>query len=156
MILTVHLLAGVAAGVKIGNPAAAAAVALGSHFLLDAIPHKEYQVEALKRGQFNREFLKDLAKVGADFSVGLALAIFFAFFASIESLFWPVASAAFFAVLPDFLSFLYFLRRGPILEKIYRFHHLIHFLSRREISPRQKTAFQVFAAVVLFLIPFTF
>lgn len=147
MILSVHLLAGAAVGAKIGSPGLAAAVSFFGHFFLDALPHGEYKISALKNGKLGKPFLKDLVKVGIDLLIGALIVIFVGLKAGS---FWPVIIGAGFAVLPDFFSFLFYLnQKNMFLGAIYRFHCFVHSFFVPGRPAWQKTVSQLLVAVII-------
>lgn len=74
MIAAAHMLAGAAVATSIPAPALALPLALASHYILDAIPHREYDVsyrriaDAQKR---RKQFWIDFLKFGADTGSGM-------------------------------------------------------------------------------------
>lgn len=102
MVLTPHILAGAVVAVKIQNPAIGLPLAFLSHFLLDALPHREYSIAGLTRPK-SRNFAKSAGKVLVDASLGLGLVVFAA---PSDINFLYLAGAMILAVLPDFFQFL--------------------------------------------------
>ncbi len=95
MILLAHMLTGAVAGVKIGNPALVAVVSLASHFLLDLVPHKDF--DAPKKAE-PKEFLNmwpDLLS---------SIAVFFALLYSYPEHWVNLLIGVTFAILPDVIS----------------------------------------------------
>lgn len=134
MLLTSHIIISGLIGAKTGNYFLAAAAGLISHYVLDAIPHwdgyldKEFQAKAEADKGFirNKFFRKEIAKVAADFSLGLI--IFYIFFG--RHLDYGSAALAltgiFFGILPDPLQLLYWLTKSPLLKFNYDLQHVIH------------------------------
>jgi len=124
MILTPHLLVGAAIGSKIHSWPEIAALAIVSHYLLDAIPHPEYKLRFLKAETTNRENAVDLLKLGVDFASGF----FFVAFVGIKSLNFPYMMFGMaMAVLPDFFQLLYRLYKNRALEIFQKIHDYFHF-----------------------------
>ena len=106
MTLSAHAIvgAGIAAAMP-AHPLLGITLAFGSHFLVDAVPHRDYRVRSLSLHPdfghpfgFNKDLLLDLATIGLDLAFGLTLAI--VLFATIAS---PslILIAAFVGTLPD-------------------------------------------------------
>jgi hypothetical protein len=138
MILTSHAIVGASVASLFPNhPVTAFSVAFATHFLLDAIPHSQYDIDSssLRPGErgkffFNKSLFFDIFKIGSDGILGLALAFFL--FASNGNLF-IVLGGAIFGMLPDFLQFIYILfPRQPLLT-LQRFHFWIH--HNRHLKP---------------------
>jgi len=124
MILTPHLLVGAAIGSKIYSWPEIAALAIASHYLLDAIPHPQYKVRFLKSKSSRKEVIIDLFKIAVDFASGF----FFVFFVGIKSLNFPYMMVGMaMAVLPDFLQFLYYLQKNKLLEIFTQAHDYFAF-----------------------------
>lgn len=141
MILATHAIvgAGIAAAVP-SQPALGFGLAFASHFLLDMIPHWDYALKSRHEDHrdlskddmlINRDFVRDLAKIGMDFAIGIILA---GFFFGIYTLrlspqgdpgsVWLLGALA--GMLPDFLQFAYFKIRREPLTSLQRFHQWIH------------------------------
>lgn len=126
MILATHAIVGGAImGLMPNHPVEGLALAFASHFILDAIPHWEYKLKSYDFNEkeplksvlhLNKNFLKDLVKLGPDGILGLAVSLIF--FHS----FW----GAIFAMLPDFLQFLYLTIRREPLTSLQKFHSWTH------------------------------
>jgi hypothetical protein len=135
MILTNHAIVGAALASLVPNaPVAGFAIGFLSHFVLDAIPHWDYDLQSIKEDKnnplnnempLNGKFLKDILKIGLDFFVGLSLSflIFVVYFKySILAIFCGVAGA----MTPDALQFIYMKWRHEPLISLQRFHLWIH------------------------------
>ena len=154
MTLTAHAIVG--AGIVSAMPAhplLGICVAFASHFVLDAIPHYDYQIRSSsinpKIGapmKFDRTLLLDFFSIGSDFVLGVLLALFL--FATPATL-WLIATAAFAGTLPDALQFAYILSRREPLVSLQRFHRWTH----TRIRLREHPIFGV-ASQVLFLVVF--
>jgi len=135
MILTNHAIVGAAlAGLTPQQPLTGFAIGFLSHFLLDAIPHWDYELHSRKRDENNpinddivlgKAFVKDILKVGLDGTVGLLLSLFlFAYFLHYSLI--DVLAGAIGAMLPDALQFVYMKWRHEPLVSLQRFHLWIH------------------------------
>lgn len=115
------------------HPITAFCLAFVSHFVLDTIPHKDYELGSLSRShdndamktrvRMNAIFRQDLLKVGLDVLIGFVVALFL-LYGRMPLFTMAVGIAG--AILPDFLQFLYFgLRTQPlvILEQIHVWFH---------------------------------
>lgn len=119
MILAPHMLAGAALATAIHQPALLALSATTLHFLLDVLPHWEYDIITSKRSA--------AYKVAIDITAGL-----FIIFLCLQY-FDPAQQAlilwgAFFGIMPDGLSAIYFFSRGKYLRHQMRFHSFWHTL----------------------------
>src|SRR3989344_6041507 len=133
MILATHAIAGAAlAATMPDQPILAFIAGAASHFLLDAIPHWDYELRSSRKDEKNplnndimigRDFWFDLIKLGTDALVGLVLSwLFFqSFFTGQLGLLTFTAGAAG-GLLPDALQFAYFKLRSPWLTALQRFH----------------------------------
>ena len=128
MILTPHLLLGAVLASKIEYAPLAIILAFLSHYLLDLIPHIEYSIDNIEKKQWQKS-LPDFLRVFLDFSLGILLILIFSENQPI------IFICAFFAILPDGLSFLNYFFSNKIL-KIHRYihHKKIHFLRNKKIS----------------------
>ena len=131
MILSVHATFGAAvASVMPSHPVLGFGLGFVSHFVLDAIPHKDYELISLEAGP-NREpklidliqkkfsLLRDMLLVSFDALVGLILAFIF-FFNSAHPFVFLLGAVG--ALIPDFLTFLYLLLRHKSLALFFNFH----------------------------------
>jgi len=133
MILTIHALVGTtAAGLFPGNPAGAFLSGLASHYLIDRIPHYEYELasksldtesEAKVCLELNRHLALDFLKIGLDFSVGIFLSwLLFHNTLPLPIIFLGILGG----VLPDFGQFLYLVLRCFPFNKIHKIHRFFH------------------------------
>jgi hypothetical protein len=131
MILSTHAVVGGAlASLSPSHPVAAFAVGFASHFVIDAIPHWDYPLRSISvapgaRNQvrLTSALARDLALIGFDAIVGLALAIgIFATPATIVA----ILAGAVGAMLPDPLQFVHTLYPHEPLASLQRFHRWIH------------------------------
>ena len=131
MILCSHAVVGAAlASFLPSHPAAAFVIGFASHFVLDAIPHRDYRIKSRsvnpKFGSpimFDGAFLRDVVTIGSDGLFGIIAAVFL--FGSPASL-WAILLGAIGAMLPDPLRFVH--RRLPHepLRTLQRFHRWAH------------------------------
>ncbi|MFA6416156.1 MAG: hypothetical protein WCW56_01580 [Candidatus Paceibacterota bacterium] len=124
MILSTHSIVGASfAGLLATDPATAFAVGLASHYLLDMVPHWDYQIggekteDDIKKINLNftsPTFISDLSKITLDFALGLIISYYF--LVHMAGFSWLVVLAGIIGgVLPDFLQFLY----SKFYNKIY-------------------------------------
>lgn len=134
MTLTTHAVVGAAAASFFPqSPALAFAAGFASHFLIDALPHWDYELRSKKdktlHGTLNDDmdvrsgaFLFDCMRVGGDALFGTALSIFIFSFWLFNLPLWLVVLGAWAGILPDPLQFLYYKTRLKLLEPLQRFH----------------------------------
>jgi len=146
MILAPHLLLGAAIASKVQNPVLAIILALLSHYLLDFIPHIEYDIKNIKERRW-RNAGAEVRNVLFDFLAGILL-IFF----STNS--GPlIYICAFVALIPDFLTFL----NIALPNKILNLHDLmhrrkIHFLKNKKIPSFWRVSTQIITIVILLIL----
>lgn len=119
MILAPHMLAGAALATSIHQPAFLALSAAALHFLLDALPHWEYDIMTSNRAT--------AYKITADIAAGLLIILFILQrFGSAEQalILW----GAFFGIVPDGFSAIYFFSHGKYLRRQMQFHKFWHTL----------------------------
>ena len=131
MILSVHAIFGAAAASLVpSHPVMAFGLGFASHFVLDAIPHRDYDLISIEsdlnkknkviniiRNKF--KLIRDVVFVLVDGIVGLCLA-FMLFFNPIYP--WIFFLGAFGALIPDGLTFLYLLLKHKPLNFFFNFH----------------------------------
>ncbi len=118
MMITPHVLVGAALAVKISNPFALVFAAVASHFIIDMIPHKDYEIAPLARN-FYKLLLDGLIAAAALWYVVASLPL------ERQAL---IALGGFFAILPDGLWMLYRMFGWKLLDSYVRFHHYAHWL----------------------------
>jgi hypothetical protein len=136
MILSVHAIFGAAtASLVPSHPVEAFAVGFVSHFIIDAIPHKDYELISIEKDSKGKltpidiickkfKLIRDMLLVSFDAFVGLCLAFMF-FFDTAHP--WIFFLGAVGSMLPDFLTFLYLIVKHKSLDVFYNFHSsLIH------------------------------
>ncbi len=135
MTLTTHGIVGTAvARVFAWHPVSAFFMAFLSHYLIDALPHWDYDLKSARRDEnnhlnndivLNKDFVLDFIKIAFDVFFGLFLSFI---------IFQPIGNEQILVivlgviggVLPDFLQFMYFkFRRQPFIA-LQKFHHWCH------------------------------
>lgn len=134
MVLVTHAVVGAALGQLLpGGPILSGIIGFVSHFALDLVPHWDYRLSAVIKGErpgetdrvlSGRPLAIDVGKVLFDVALG-ALLIWWFLTSPWESstVIW---AGAFGALLPDGLQFLSLKFRPRWLEPLQRFHHLVH------------------------------
>lgn len=119
MILTTHALTGAVVGKNLDNPYLIALASLALHFILDTFRHGEYLNQ---QSQW-----KDFWKVAVDILIGLSILFSTIFFSDFSpTTIFNILLGAFFSMLPDLNTFLYWKMNFKFLRPIYKFHHWIH------------------------------
>ena len=165
MILATHAITGVAlATITPDQPILAFTAGVVSHFLLDAIPHWDYELRSKRENENNplnndmiigRDFWFDLIKLGADTFLGLVLGwlFFYSFFIGHGSLgLLTFTAGAIGGLLPDALQFAYFKLRPPAggwLTALQRFHYWIHADHEKKLEPVIGVISQAFLVAVI-------
>ncbi len=142
MVLIVHLLFAAAIGSVVKNIPIAIILAFLSHYLLDLLPHVEYDIENIKKKQWKRA-RPQLTRVLLDFCSGLVLIL-------ILSNNQPIIYiCAFFAILPDNLSILNSMLKSKVLQNHSDLHQKkIHFLKYKKIPVFWRILSQVLVVIV--------
>ena len=131
MILSTHaIVSGALASLFPSHPVIIIAAGFASHFAIDAIPHWDYPLRSISVGPGPRRrlrldgaLLRDLALIGIDAEVGLALAVgLFATPATVATILLGASAA----MLPDPLQVLHTLYPREPLNSWQRFHRWIH------------------------------
>jgi hypothetical protein len=122
MILTPHILVGAAIGSKIKNPLWVFLIAFFSHFILDMIPHAEYDVSVLKEKlRFNKKFICPFFEIIIDLIIGFGILWFstkFFFFKKISTIYIGAISG----IIPDAFTILYWQTNNKIFKALTNFH----------------------------------
>lgn len=100
MLLTPHILIGVAIITKVRNPVLGLILVFLSHYASDCFPHVEYSIENIKGRRWGKS-LPEFLKIFFDISFGVWLAL------SLAGNNLLIFAAVFLAVLPDSLTLLY-------------------------------------------------
>jgi hypothetical protein len=159
MILATHAVVGAIVASRFpSHPVLAFCLAFGTHFILDAIPHWDYELKSLNYGdsdpmktrlRITKHLIFDVMKVGADFMVGALIAII---------LLWPANSlfiiliGAVGSATPDFLQFLYFRFQREPLVIIQRFHMWIHADNKMKNSLVLSASLQIVLIIICYLV----
>ncbi len=156
MILTTHAVAGAAVAVTLrSNPWLGLALAVLSHFALDAIPHWHYPVKRLKRKlangnsrvpKLNKGVIKDLLAIHADFALGIGISALAGLQFAPGDLLLVLAGAVL-GTIPDFFQLLYFLFPVFPFTQIQKFHLWMHSKTRLDDQPLWGIASQLLAIV---------
>lgn len=113
--------------------AAAFVIGVMSHFMLDVVPHWDYELASDTKApnpadfdlKIGRAFLFDLGKIGLDVGLGLGIALLL-YVGLVGRSPFVILAGSIGAVLPDFLQFAYMkIRRPPFtwLQLIHNFYH---------------------------------
>jgi len=173
MVLSTHAVVGGALGRLLpGGPVVALLAGFASHFLLDLIPHWDYQLDSVVKAPKGSPlgadsqgeslgvegsrvlsgwlFWRDVAKVLLDLALG-ALVVWF-FFSDLQAVLTSVWWGAFGAVLPDGLQFLHLKFKPRVLFGLQRFHQFVH--SNHDFRSRLASgvSYQVFIIAVVILV----
>jgi len=131
MILSVHATFGAAvASLVPSHPVLGFTLGFISHFALDAIPHKDYDLISVETGpdkklkpidliQKKFSLIRDIMLVSFDALIGLGLAFLF-FFNPVHP--WIFLVGAISSLIPDGLTFLYLLFKHKPLIHFFDFH----------------------------------
>lgn len=114
MILTIHSVVAAATANQIAIPWIAWLAAFISHFILDAIPHREYSLENAKYGWKNKKFWILAIKVAIDLIAGF---IFIIVFTHDRSNLFKNIVAGFIGLIPDGLTILYYITKKNSLNQ---------------------------------------
>lgn len=135
MTLTTHAVVGAAITSAFRlSPGAALVAGFASHFLLDRIPHWDYELDSMiidESNPFNNDLpirggaLKDWLKITLDIVLGPALVFLFFTLNGQDFSLINLWFGAFGGMLPDGLQFLYMKFRREPLTSFYRFHCLM-------------------------------
>lgn len=147
MISTPHLLVGAAIALHIKPVTLAAALAVFSHYILDAIPHWDYSTTNIRRKKW-RKSLPAFFYISLDFSFGILLIIL------LTKNWFLALTGAFFAVLPDVITFFYLiLPNNKTLQTHEYFHHYLHWFRNKKIPLFWKVSTQlIIIALSIFLL----
>lgn len=129
MIELPHTIVGAALAAKIGNPALALPLALGSHFVLDMLPHWDPHIrtEKITLGELQPRTKRVIAiDVVASLVVGILIAT--TVLPDIKH-FIVVLLGAFLAVLPDVLEgpYFFFNQQNRFITGLLKFQHSLQF-----------------------------
>ena len=122
MILLSHTITGAIIGHKIGNPYLISAIALASHFILDMIPHWNYDVP----GKFSTWKLLPILP-----DIIPSIIVYLVFLFSFPDQWLYISLGVCFAILPDFTTLTRYI---PLLKKIFRPINKFHKKIQSEIE----------------------
>lgn len=135
MTLTTHTVVGAALASAFNlNPAGALVAGFMSHFLLDCLPHWDYELDEAKVDEknplnndipINRKAIKDWFRIGLDLLLGPCLVLIFFMANGQTTGIWSLGAGAFGGILPDGLQFIYMKYRHEPFKSFYRFHNLM-------------------------------
>ena len=154
MTLTTHAVVGAAvASLMPQYPALALCAAFASHFMIDAIPHRDYQIRSAsihpRKGapmKYDRAFFLDAVTIGSDALFGILLALLF-FLAAAP--WWLIVLGACAGILPDPLQFVYAHWKHEPLVSLQRFHMWIHTKHRMKETPLLGISSQIFFVITV-------
>lgn len=141
MLTTPHLLVGAAIGSQFNNPYIVVPVAVGSHFVLDSIPHLMGIVEVHDLDK------KDIAFVATDVALGVSLVYIFSLISPTPAL---IFLGAFSSMIPDFHHTFQVLFGPNQLKKYTDIHLKFHYKKKMPVVPGIATQIMTtLAAIVL-------
>lgn len=162
MILTTHAIAGATVATLVpSHPVLGFALGFSSHFLLDAIPHWSYKLSSMKGDDknplnkdmvINKDFLKDLLKVGTDGIMGLLISYIILGVSNQHSIF-IICLGAIAGMLPDALQFFYFKWRHEPLVSLQKFHIWIHSKICLDEKPLIGISSQILIILIIIFLP---
>ena len=161
MTLTTHGIVGAAvARVFAWHPVSAFFVAFLSHYIIDVLPHWDYDLKSARHDGnnhlnndivLNRDFVFDFIKIAFDAFFGLFLS-FMVFQPAGNYQIFIIAFGVIGGVFPDFLQFAYFKFRCQPFILLQKFHHWCHtdiLLTGRWISGTVLQIFFIIGSVAL-------
>ena len=158
MTLTTHAIVGAGiVSITTFNPALGLCAAFVSHFVIDTIPHINYEVvsESMKPGgntthfNFNKDFFKDVFFIGVDGIAGLIIPILVF---STPKTFWLIVAGACAGMLPDALQFAYSRYKHEPLISLQRFHEWIHTITPYKFDRFWGTVSQILLVVIFIIV----
>ena len=164
MILSVHATFGAAAASLMPtHPVGAFVVGFASHFLLDLIPHRDYELISVEKDSERKPLLvetiyrkfrliRDITFVAIDALCGIGLGFMF-FFDPVYP--WIFLIGAVSSLIPDFFTFLYLIFRHKPFGLFYNFHsELIHSKMILNLSQIAGVGLQFVTVIILILAMF--
>ena len=135
MILLTHALVGASvANILSSNPYVAFGAALASHYMIDAIPHRDYgeYFFSQKNPEPVNYLFKDLKRFSQIFAMSIDILASIVlctliFFTDTSKIFITLVGVAG-GILPDFLQLIYFLHKKEPFKTTQKFHEKIHAL----------------------------
>lgn len=157
MILSLHAITGAVIGSSVENPLESSILALISHYFIDFLPHFDYKIENIQKGDW-KSASPEFLKIAADLIISGAIVTFVIYKNPANIL--SILLATFFSLFPDGLMLVHFIfsKKSPelfiskFLAKHYEFHYKMH------SSVRSVTAISVIAQslLIIFLIVMVF
>lgn len=132
MILTMHSVVAAATANQISNTWIAWLAALITHFILDAIPHREYSLENIKCGWRSKKFWFLAIKIFIDLIAGF---VFIIIFTRDRSNLFKNIIAGFIGLIPDGLTVLYYITKKNSLNQFFSGHTI------QEATPSSANSF---------------
>src|SRR3989344_4872604 len=131
MTLGTHAIVGAAVASFIPtHPALGFIAGFLSHFLIDAIPHRDYAIRSAfvdpslaGKAKFDKALVLDAVTIGADAAFGVFLSLLFF---AVSGNWWAILAGAIGGILPDPLQFAYSRFPHEPLSTLQRFHRWIH------------------------------
>lgn len=158
MILSTHSIVGAATAVASSNPITGFIAALLSHYILDTIPHWQYNLKSRKLSEKKDEIVDmvvgknlfyDFLRIGIDIMFRLLISLLFIWNGSIDNLILILSGVAG-GVLPDALQFLYLKIKKEPLISIHRFHGYFH--NKLDWSKKPLLGISIQVVIILFVI----
>ena len=129
MLLTPHILVGVAIITLFQNPILGLVFVLLSHYFLDLFPHNEYTIKTIRAGQWGKS-LPDFLKVFLDITIGLIIVFFTAGFSPL------ILGACAMSILPDSLTLIHCIfPTNRLLNKHSKMHIAINYVYKNKKIP---------------------
>ena len=129
MLLTPHILTGVAIISKVQNPILGLFLVFLSHYFLDCFPQKEYSIKNIREKRWSKS-LPDFIKVALDIIFGLLIVFLIVGYHPIALI------AAFLVITPDGTTLLYHLfPKNRLLEKHWKIHNALNDICQNKKIP---------------------
>ncbi len=157
MTLTTHAIIGAGiVSLAAHNPALGICAAFASHFIIDTIPHINYEVRSTSlhpHGEsthinFDKVFFRDVFYISLDGISGLIIPIIL--FANPKN-FWLIVAGACAGMFPDALQFVYSRFKHEPLTSLQKFHEWIHTIFPYKFNKTWGTISQVLFVIAFFL-----
>jgi len=143
MLLTPHILIGVAIITKIQNPILGLILVLLSHYFLDLFPQQEYSIENMRKRHW-RKSLPDILKVFLDITLGFFIVFLIVNYNSL------ILIAALLTIAPDGSTLLYFIfPENKLLKKHQELHRVINALCENKKIPAFWGVFSQIAVIAI-------
>lgn len=156
MILATHAISGAVLAELVPNHKVEAfALGFVSHFILDSIPHWDYNLNSKEKDSkdplvsdmlLGKEFFRDLLKISLDALIGVAWGLGIAHFI-FQNISWGIFFGIVGGLMPDFLQFVYMKWRHEPLVSLQRFHKWIH--AKKEIT---NFVYGIFAQILIIFV----